>query len=89
MLQVTLWYWYTQGKTIISSYNPFTENVEAADDSLPHIFDLAFSLRIWSDRMVEGPDISTDIALVETLVSVMFFVVALEVNLFFADTETI
>lgn len=39
--------------------------------------------------MVEGPDISTDIALVETLVSVMFFVVALEVNLFFADTETI
>ena len=66
----------------------FTENVEAAVASLPHIFDLAFSLRIWSDLMVEGPNISTVRPLSETLVSVMFFEVVLEVNLFLTDTET-
>ena len=65
----------------------FTENVEAEVASLPHIFDLAFSLRIWSDRMV-GPNISTVRPLSETLVSGMFFEVVLEVNLFLADTET-
>ena len=74
--------------TYIRNKTKFTENVEAEVDSLPQIFDLAFSLRIWSDRMVEGPNISTVRPLSETLVSVIFFEVVLEVNLFLADTET-